>query len=285
MSDDDLDDEPPRAWNPFTPAGVASFANAPLGHLLTVQLITALAVFLSVVFYLDRSWADAVDSAVENLPPGSLVRAGRLTIPGTNALHLATNRFVGMTFATNDAPGAVADVEIRLTADQWQISGLPGYLSLPYPASLDEPIDRASVAPKWGAWRSAVVPLSGAAITAGICLAWFALATAYAWPLRVVVFFRDKLTSRLGCWKLCAAALLPGALLMACATVFYTLGQIPAIGVAVAFVAHIVLGWTYVICGAVALPFLPDAESLRSNPFGGKEKTKTGPGRKNPFRS
>jgi len=284
VADDEPEDEPPRAWNPFTPGGVASFANAPLGQLLTVQFVSALLVFLSFTFYLDHSWAAAIDSAVENLPAGSHLAEGRLRIPGSAALHLSTNRFVGITFAVNDAPGAVADVAIRLSPVEWRISSLPGYLTLPYPRALAAALDRESLLPRWGAWRSAVVPLTAGVYTVGVMLGWMVLATLYAWPLKVLVFFRDKLTSRLGCWKLCAAALLPGALLMASATVFYTLGHIPAIGVAMAFVAHFVLGWAYVICGAVALPFIPETERLRGNPFGDKGEKRRPKDRRNPFR-
>jgi hypothetical protein len=284
VADDDSEDELPRAWNPFTPAGVASFANSPLSQLLTVQFVGALLVFLSFTFYLDRSWATALDSAVENFPAGSRLQDGRLWVPGGDTVLLSTNRFVGIVYTERDAADSVSDIKIRLSSTGLSIATLPGYIALPYPRSWSIALDRGSLSPRWGAWRSAVVPLTAGAGTLGVVFSWILLAGLYAWPLRLLVFFRDKLTSRLGCWKLCAAALLPGALLMASATVFHTLGQIPIIGLAMAFVTHLLLGWAYVICGAVALPFLPEAERLRDNPFNGDRTAPKGVSGSNPFR-
>jgi hypothetical protein len=284
VDEEESEDERPRAWNPFTPSGVASFANAPLGHLLTVELVTALLVFLATALYLDRSWATAIDRAVEGFPPGSRIHAGEVDLPGTEALRLSTNHLVGITWSRVDAPGSASDVELHLHPDEWKLSTLFGYVNLPYPPGISQPLNRETLSPRWGAWRSGLLPLAAMAYTTGIVVAWFVLAAVYSWPIRVFTFFRDKHTSRLGCWKLCAAALLPGAFLMAAATVFYTLGQIPVVGVAVAFIAHIVLGWAYVLCGAVALPLIPETEQLQGNPFRrepGKKRAKPG---KNPFK-
>ena len=173
MDEEESEDERPRAWNPFTPSGVASFANAPLGHLLTVELVTALLVFLATALYLDRSWATAIDRAVEGFPPGSRIHAGKVDLPGTEALPPSTNHLVGITWSRVDPPGSASDVELHLHPDEWKLSTLFGYVNLPYPPGISQPLNRETLSPRWGAWRSGLLPLAAMAYTTGIVVAWW----------------------------------------------------------------------------------------------------------------
>jgi len=284
VADDEDEDERPVAWNPLTPGGVAAYANAPLSHLLATQGAVAFLLWLTLMFYLSQSWAPAIDDTIERLPAGSRVSDGHLAIPGDRPVYFTDNRLVGIMWARGDAPGSGADIDVRLHPDKVSISSLLGYLALPYPPMVDQPLSRDLLAPRWGAWRPAIIPVVAGALALGVWAGWFALAALYAWPIRVIVFFRDKLTSRLGCWKLCSAALMPGALLLTAALLFYTLGQIPLAGLLIAFGIHFVLGWSYVICGAIALPLLPETAALKQgNPFSNGKSRKRGSSNSNPF--
>jgi hypothetical protein len=282
MGATDEDDEQPVAWNPLTPGGVASFANAPLGQLLSAQGAAAFLLWLTMMFYLSQSWVPAIDETIEALPAGSRIADGKLHIPNAGPVHLSDNRLISILWTTVDAPGTVSDIQIRLTPAGWQISALFGYISLPYPKLADYSLDRDALSPRWGAWRPAIIPIVAGLGVIGVWIGWVILAAIYAWPIRVAVFFRDKLTSRLGCWKLCSAALLPGALLLTAAILFYSLGKIPVAGLTIAFAAHFVLGWSYLICGAFALPLLPEAAQLQGNPFTPNHRKKKRD--RNPFR-
>ena len=67
-------------------------------------------------------------------------------------------------------------------------------------------------------------------------------------------------------WKLCGAALLPGAMLMAIAIILYALQLLDLFGLGLFVLAHIVVGWVYV---AISPWFAPpsDSTSKRVNPF------------------
>jgi len=273
--------EEPVAWNPLTPGGVASFANAPLGQLLQTQGAIAFLTWLVFMFYLSQSWSPAVDQTIERIPIGSQLSGGRLHLPGSPQFKLSDNRFVGITRTSRDAPDSIADIKVRLLTNHWQVSTLFGYVALPYPTG-DYRFKRDELSPRWGAWKTAIIPAVAAAATICVWLSWIMLAAVYSWPIRVIVFFRDKLTMKLGSWKLCSAALLPGALLMSAAILMYTLGRMPVAGLSLAFALHFVVGWVYIASGAIALPLLPDAAQVKGNPFT-KDKKKKKRGR-NPFR-
>lgn len=263
----------------MTPGGVASYANAPLGQLISTQGAVAFLLWLTSMFYLSQSWAPAIDSTIEQIPLGARIHEGRLLIPSREPVIFSDNRLVGIVWAKEGAPGPTSDIEIRLMPDECRIATMIGYLPLPYPPYDSQPIEKDTLSPRWGAWRPAIIPLVAGAFTLFIWASWVVLAAIYAWPIRVAIFFRDKLTSRLGSWKLCSAALMPGALLLTAAILFYTLGRIPIAGLIIAFASHFVLGWIFVFSGAVALPLIPEAERMRGNPFS-KEKKK----KKNPFK-
>ena len=278
---DETIEEQPVAWNPLTPGGVASFANAPLGQLFQTQGIVAFLIWLVFMFYLSQSWAPAIDQTIEQIPPGSRFSGGRLHLPGPPHFQLSDNRLVGITRTSPDAPDSVSDIKVRLMTNHWQVSTLFGYVALPYPTGEIE-LTRDGLSPRWGAWRTAIIPLVAGVAAVMVWLSWAMLAAIYSWPIRVIVFFRDKLTTRLGSWKLCSAALLPGALMMTAAILLYTIGQMPVAGLTLAFAIHFILGWVYIASGAIALPLLPDAAQLKGNPFAKDKKRKKRS--RNPFR-
>lgn len=276
-------ESPPIAWNPLTPGGVASYANAPLSQLVFTQVLIAGIAFAAVLLYLNTAWVPALDSAVERLPEQTRLAKGRLQLPAPSPHVLGENPLLSITWVTNDAVNPVADIELRLGPRGWIASSLLGHLTLPYPPVESVKLDRETLSPRWGAWRPAAMPGITALAALSLWFTWCVMAAVYAWPIRFFVFFRDKLTNRLGSWKLCAAGLLPAALFMSAAITLYTIGKIPLAGLLIAFVAHFVIGWLYIICGALALPLLPEAEQLRGNPFSKDKKKKPAKRGKNPF--
>jgi len=98
-------------------------------------------------------------------------------------------------------------------------------------------------------------------------LIWVVLATAYFPPVWVAVFFANRDLNLCGCWKLSAAALLPGALLMIAGIWLYNFGLLRLVSLTFIIAGHFVLGWIYI---AAALIFLPPVSrsTPKGNPFG-----------------
>jgi hypothetical protein len=95
---------------------------------------------------------------------------------------------------------------------------------------------------------------------------WTFLATLYCLPAWLIGFFANRDCSLGGCWRMAGAALMPGALLL-CAVVFlYGWGALDLVRLAAGGVAHLVLGWVYLIFSLLGLPRHP-AVTAKTNPF------------------
>src|SRR5215208_3548455 len=88
---------PPVAWQPFTPKGIAAFADAKLGRLFLLQVIVALLAGSAVGWFLWGVWRPSVREAIQNLPAIGAIRSGELDIGESGVERLVTNRF--LTFA------------------------------------------------------------------------------------------------------------------------------------------------------------------------------------------
>ena len=84
----------PSAWQPLTPRGVAAFSRATLGRLFVVQLIVALLVAGSVVWFLATVWFPATREAIRQLPDTGLIQNQQLSSPRTITEPLVENRFL-----------------------------------------------------------------------------------------------------------------------------------------------------------------------------------------------
>ena len=90
------------------------------------------------------------------------------------------------------------------------------------------------------------------------------MACVYSVPALLFGFYANRPTSFAERFKLSAAALLPAALLFDAAILLYALGQLTLVGLAVANVLHILVGWAYLI---IAMLQLPMVEAATGNPF------------------
>ena len=92
----------------------------------------------------------------------------------------------------------------------------------------------------------------------------FVLAAVYSVPALLFGFYSNRPMAFAERFKLSAAALLPAALLFDAAIFLYALGQLTLVGLGVAGVLHIALGWAYLI---IAILQLPTVEIAKGNPF------------------
>ncbi|MBU6410424.1 MAG: hypothetical protein KGR98_08545, partial [Verrucomicrobia bacterium] len=120
--------------------------------------------------------------------------------------------------------------------------------------------------PLWNAWAPLLPIFSAAVIAIGLLLCWTVLAAVYFFPVRLAGFFMNRHINLMAAWKLSAAALLPGALVMTGGVLLYNAGWLQLAAFGGFFVAHFVIGWIY---AAMSLVFVPRATGAppKGNPF------------------
>jgi hypothetical protein len=243
-------------WQPLTFGGVAAFADARWTRLLLLQGIVAVFVAVTVMLFLGRCWFPVVTRAVQGLSDFGTVRGGRLAWPGGNAVVLAENRFLGLVVDLEEGGGTgqIADVQVEFARERIKFVALLGYTSLPYPTGVEIALNRPALDPWWNAWRPAFL-FSGAVVTLLFLFAiWFALATLYTLPVRALAWFAGRAASLGKCWRLAAAALLPGAVWTGGALLLYAVEQLSLVGLGLAFGMHLVIGWVYALGAPFCLP-------------------------------
>ena len=261
---------PLPAWQPLTFGGVAAFARARWTRLLLVQSVVAAAVAVAVVVVLGRGWFPVVTEAVRGLTDFGSVRGGRLAWPRTEAVLLAESRFLGLAIDLEEtgAAGQIADWQVEFTRDRIKFVSLLGYTALPYPAGVEIELNRQRLDPWWNAWRPAFLFAGGLGTVAWLFASWGLLAALYAVPVRVLAWFAGRAASAGKCWRVAAAALLPGALWMGGAILLYAGELLSLIGLGIAFGLHFVIGWVYVLGAPFCLPRQDeDALATGANPF------------------
>ena len=257
------------AWEPITPRGVAAFARATVDRLLLVQFIVALLVAIAVVWLLYDGCIPTIREAIRQLPAEGEIRTSRLDWRGDSPRLLAEGRFLAFSVDLDRAGNirSPAHMQIEFNKDGIRFRSLFGFLETRYPSGWVIDFNRTELQPWWGAWQPWLLAIAAVGVIAYLMLSWALLAGLYALPAWLAAFYANRDLSLCESWKLSAAALLPGALLMAGSILFYALAGLGLVLLVFVFGAHILLGWVYLIISPWFLP--PDSAGAirRKNPF------------------
>jgi hypothetical protein len=255
------------AWEPLTPRGVAAFARARLSCLLLTQFIVALLVAIAVDCFLDLGCFPTISAAIKPLPDQGEIRATRLNWHSESPQLLAEGGFLAFDVDLEHT-GQIhspAQVQIEFGRETIRVYSLLGYREWRYPSDWIMAFNRTDLEPLWGAWKPDILAMATGAVIVGLMLSWAVLATVYFLPVWLVCFFANRDLNFRQSWRLAGAALMPGALLLTAAIVFYALGALDLIQMSFALGAHLVLGWIYLFISPLFLPRALPAE--RRNPF------------------
>ena len=260
------------AWQPLTFGGVASFAHARPQRLLAVELAVASLVAASVVWCLSLTWFADVRLAITRLPDQAALRQGQLEWPEGEPVRLVESAFLSILVDPDNRSDVnlTSDLQVEWGRDEWRIRSLfgHGYVPLRYPTGWSLPLNRAALQPWWGAWQWVILAGFAVAVVVGLLLQWAALAVLYLAPVRLAVFFLDREVSRAGCWRLASAALMPGAVVMSGAILLYGMHRLPLVGLLLAVILHLLVGWVYLLIAPFKLPKKAAALAAeKSNPF------------------
>jgi hypothetical protein len=262
------EDKTDFAWQPLTINGVAAFARAPLGRLLLVQLIVALLVAGSVVWFLHKCWFPVIAEAIYQLPPQGKIRAGNLDWAGPSPVRLADGRFLALVVDLDHVGAArsPAHVGVDFGRGGFQVYSLLGYVGNAYPRTGEWAFNRTELGPWWGAWAPAILAGAAGLVVVGLMVIWTCLATVYWLPVWLIAFFANRDCSLGGSWRLAGAALMPGVLWTWAAFLLYGWGGLDLVRLAVAGLLNVVLGWIYLFLSPLRLPRHP-ATAVEVNPF------------------
>jgi hypothetical protein len=272
----------PPAWQPLTPRGVAAFARARFGRLLLVQSVIALLVVASVIWFLGTGWFPVIRQAIRQLPDTGLIQNQQLISPRTSTAPLGEGRLLALVMDVDGTgtPSLATDLRAEFRRRGWALCSFLGCLYLDYPKERTVPFNRPDLESRWAAWEAMIYITAGLATLMVAFASWLALATLYCPVARIYSFYKDREITLVGSWKLAAAALLPGALLVASGIVLYGLGVIDLDRFVVLWTLHWVVSWVYLFVAPLRLPRTPDASPTPRDPFGLPR-----PPRANPFAS
>jgi len=268
----------PTPWQPFTPAGVAAFANSSWRRLFLVQLTFALFASAATVWFLTEDWFPVVNSAIGALPIQGEIRRGVLDWREEPQQLLAENGFLGLSvdLSHSRAARSPAHVQIEFGRADVKIFSLFGFWQTHYFAT-QVPFNRVELAPWWGAWRPPILAAVAILVILGLMTSWAFLSTLYFLPAWLIGFFGNRVMTLGGAWRMAGAALMPGAILLTGTIIFYGLGTFDVLQLTVATGAHLLLSWGYVVAAALCRPRDHSVLSL-SNPF--SRPTSSDPARK-----
>jgi hypothetical protein len=259
----------PAAWQPLTFGGVASFAGARLGRLLAAELVAALMIAASVVWFLHRAYCPVILHAIQNMPETARVANG--TLQGVPETLIAESRFLAIA-ATPQASreiGQDADLQIQLRQNDFCAGSVfwPDWgLEFDYGRGTAINLARSNLEPWWSAWKPVLLVGTGVATVFSLLLVWAVLAVIYMAPAKFIAWFSDRYLPWGGAWRLASAALLPGALVAMGAIILYGWSVIDLVGLSFFGAVQVMIGWVYLIGGSCKVTRLFPT-GLNRNPF------------------
>jgi hypothetical protein len=254
-----------------TPRGVASFARARLSRLWLIQSIMALVATLVMAWVVHRAWFPVISESIHQLPQQGQIRDGILEWHRESPCLLTEGHWLAISVDTNDmrAIRSPADLQVELGSERFSFRSLLGHVEGGYPRDWTIELNRTRLEPKWGAWKPILLAGGALVMLAVLMVNWTILATIYFLPLWLMGYFLNRDLNFRASWKLCGAALMPGALVLTLGIFLYGLALIDPVQLTAVFVTHFAIGWIYVLMSVPFLPKHPEATKRKGNPFTG----------------
>ena len=104
----------------------------------------------------------------------------------------------------------------------------------------------------------------------GLMLFWWLLSAIYCPLVRLGGVFANRDLNLVQSWQLAGAALMPGAVIMTAAIVFFGLGMMDLVGLMFFFSAHLAMGWVYLFLSLLYVPKSSGMSPQKKNPFAAK---------------
>ncbi len=247
---------PTAACQPLTFGGVAAFASARLGRLLLIGFLAASIFGGGLVWFLARDYCPVILQAIQKMPETARVADGKLHGIPDNLISESKLLAIAVTSESAAEIGQGADVQFQVRQKDFCVSSIfrqDWGLQFDYDPRIQRSIlSRSAVEPWWSAWEPVLLAGAGVGAAVAIFVSWIVLAAIYSAPAKFAAWFADRDLSWTGAGRLCFAAMVPGALVMTFAVVLYGSQAIDLVKLSFFWLAHLVLGWVYVVGGVWA---------------------------------
>ena len=274
---------PPAAWQPFTPLGLAAFATAGFGRIFLLLCTVALLSAGTVVWFLNTAWFPTIRVAIHELPAQGQITHQELRTPRLSSKPLAEHRFLGFVVLVsgNESTDLSSHIAVKFRRRNVDVCSIFGCLRFAYPPGWIIEFNRPELEPRWAAWEPI---LSGAAAVLtflGLLLIWAALSFVYSIIGWMIAKIGKRVLTWPGSWTMSAAAIMPGALLLVAGIWTYGLGVLDVLQFVVLVAIHFLSAWVYIgfalralpkgACGAGGNPFAPPLSTTNSTATPGRE--------------
>lgn len=281
-----IEEKPARkagAWQPFTGAGIARFADTTAWRTFTFLAVFAVATAALGGWALRITWWPVIERAAEAFPETGAALTNRTFVwPEAQPRILADAPHLGIAARPDSAepPGRIADLQLELTPPMLRVAGVAGFVEIPWPPDVSIPLGRHEAVAAWGAWRRPLLATLVVAGTAALFVQWMILATLYSVPTRIAAWILRRNATLGGCWRMSAAALLAGCTLMGFGIFGYAVRLITWPVLAGVFAGNLLVGWAWLIWGLFERPAAAAKVTQAANPFQHEETDKDAAGEK-----
>jgi len=258
----------PSAWQPLTPRGLLAFARAGSGRVLLLLWVVGLILTGSVVWFLNAAWFPAIRAAIQELPAQGEISHRELKISRVSSHPLAEHRFLGFVILVSDNAGAdlSSHIVVKFRKKDFEVCSIFGCCRFNYPGGWIIEFNRPELEPRWGAWQPILTGIGAIVVFFGLLVLWIVLAFLYSFLPWVWACLKKRDLTWPESYRLCLAALMPGALLFAIAIWSYGLGLLDVLQFLVLAVAHLLMTWAYIVFCCRVLSSRPVA-ARAANPF------------------
>jgi hypothetical protein len=259
----------PTAWQPFTPQGIASFARTTLGRVLTLLCVVALLTSGSAVWFLKTAWFPTIRAAIQELPNEGQISHQELKTPRTTTDPLAEHRFLGFVVLVSQGEGTdlSSHIAVKFRKQTFELCSIFGCARFRYPADWNIEFSRLALEARWGAWEPVITAIAAIGSFLGLLSLWIVVGFVYSFIPWLIALIKKRDLTWAGSWRMCCAALMPGALLFVLGIWIYGLGMLHVLQFVIVAVAQIVAGWVWIGFGVRVLPARPPRARRKANPF------------------
>lgn len=258
------------AWQPLTFGGVATFASARAGRVLLVGLLAAVAFGICFVWLFQHDYSPIILQAIQQMPESAKVADGRLQGVPNTLISESKLLAIAVTPESSAEIGQDADIQLQLRQTDFCVNSSfqPDWgLLFDYERASSLNLSRSALEPWWGAWRPVLLAGAGGAAVILLFFSWVVLGTVYMGPAKFIAWYADRNLSWRGAWKLNFAALVPAGMVMTFGVFLYGWHAIDLVQLSFFWLAHLVMGWVYIVGAVFALPRLFSPGRPKKNPF------------------